>query len=67
MKDIIKTYNYDEFIEEKFERWMRFDESPLLNEVAPDFPLNSLNGKTIQLSAIWKKSKYTVIEFGSFT
>jgi hypothetical protein len=30
--DLLNRYNYDEFIPEKFEPWMRFDESPFLGQ-----------------------------------
>lgn len=66
MSDILE-YNYDEFVEEKFGRWMRFDESPLLGKVAPDYELIHLDGTTVHLSDLWKQSKYLIVEFGSFT
>ena len=42
--DLLTRYNYDAFVPEKFEPWMRFDESPPLGETAPDFPLTALDG-----------------------
>lgn len=65
--NLVTAYNYDVFIDEKFERWMRFDESPTLGEPAPDFPLPALDGQTVRLSEIWKKAPYTIVEFGSLT
>jgi len=65
--ELLSLYNYDEFIHEKFGRWMRFDSSPPLGEKAPDFPLWHLDGTETQLSSIWKENTLTVIEFGSFT
>jgi len=29
-KDLLRRYNYDEFVPDKFMPWMRFDESPML-------------------------------------
>ncbi len=60
-------YNYDSFVEEKFERWMRFDDSPRLGAPAPDFLLTPLEGERKKLSDIWKSTSFTVMEFGSFT
>jgi hypothetical protein len=65
--DLTHQYNYDEFIPEKFERWLRFHESPKLGEPAPDFPLLSLQGEPARLSEIWSAHTYTIVEFGSFT
>lgn len=66
--DLIKRYNYDSFIPAKLELWMRFDESPVLGERAPDFPLRDLDsGDDIMLSDVCKRHLYTVVEFGSFT
>ncbi len=62
-----ELYNYDSFVEEKAERWMKFDESPRLGEPAPDFSLTSLEGEQKKLSDIWKSASFTVMEFGSFT
>ena len=44
-KDILKNYNYNEFVTEKFEPLMRFDESPILGAPAPDFPLWNLENR----------------------
>ena len=61
-------YNYDEFIPEKFERWMRFHESPQLGQTAPSFPLWDLaDGGETTLEALWKQHSYLIVEFGSFT
>lgn len=65
--NIIDIYNYDEFVPEKFGRWMNFDESPPLGEKTPDFPLWRLDGSLVYLSEVLSKSLYTVVEFGSFT
>ncbi|MBW8010561.1 MAG: hypothetical protein FVQ83_04860 [Chloroflexi bacterium] len=65
--DLIARYNYDEFVPEKFGPWMRFGESPPLGEPAPDFHLWDLEEKETSLKEIWSQSKYTVVEFGSFT
>jgi hypothetical protein len=51
----------------EFQPWLRFDASPPLGEVAPDFPLWDLEGAETQLSAVWSQHTYTVVEFGSFT
>lgn len=65
--DILTRYNYDAFVPEKFEPWMRFDESPPLGQPVPDFPLTRLDGTTTHLSEIWSAHLYTIVEFGSFT
>ena len=63
-----ELYNYDEFVPEKYEIFMRWDRSPPLGEPAPDAPLWLLEDRSeTRLSAVWKKHPYTVIEFGSFT
>ena len=61
------AYNYDSFIEEQFEPWMNFADSPVLGEPAPDFTLTTLDGEEVQLSDFWRKHLYTIIEFGSLT
>jgi hypothetical protein len=69
MKDtsLISQYNYDEFVPPKFEPWMNFDTSPHLGVPAPDFPLWLLDGSQTQLSEVWSRHTYTIVEFGSFT
>ena len=67
MTDVAFAYNYDEFVDERFGRWMRFDESPPLGGPAPDFPLTALDGQTVHLSDVWRGAAYTIVEFGSFT
>lgn len=65
--DLLNRYNYDAFVPEKFEPWMRFDESPSLGQPGPDFLLTRLDGTTTRLSEIWSAHIYTIVEFGSFT
>ena len=65
--DLIKRYNYDAFVPENFEPWMRFAESPPIGETAPDFPLGDLEGRETSLSAWWGRHAWLVVEFGSFT
>ncbi len=66
--DLIRRYNYDAFIPENFEPWMRFDESPALGERVPDFPLWQLDGRTeTTLSEVLSARRFTIVEFGSFT
>ena len=65
--DLITRYNYDAFVAEKFQPWMRFDESPPLGQAAPDFPLTRLNGSTVNLKDVVSAHLYTIAEFGSFT
>jgi hypothetical protein len=60
-------YNYDEFIPEKFERWLNFAASPPLGKQTPDFPLWDLNGAPTTLSQVIRQALFTVVEFGSFT
>lgn len=66
-QELVRRYNYDAFIPDKFVPWMRFDKSPALGESGPDFPLWTLDEQETTLSAIWKEHVYTVVEFGSFT
>jgi len=66
-QSLTERYNYDEFIREKFELGMRFDESPPLGKSAPDFPLWDLDGRETRLSAVCSAHAYTIVEFGSFT
>jgi hypothetical protein len=64
---LVERYNYDAFVPEKFEPWMRFHESPPLGRAGPDFPLWDLDGGATRLSAVWSRHAYTMVEFGSFT
>ena len=65
---LLEKYNYDEFTPEKYQPWMRFDESPSIGTQALDFPLWKLKDQSeISLSAIISANKFTVVEFGSFT
>jgi hypothetical protein len=67
-QELISSYNYDEFVQAKFERWMNFEASPPLGHSAPDFPLWQLEDrKEVRLSSILTCHAYTVVEFGSFT
>ena len=67
-QDLLTQYNYDEFIPEKFERWMRFAESPVLGTKGPSFPLWKLDGREeTSLKEVVSANLYTVVEFGSFT
>ncbi len=63
----IDLYNYDEFVPEKFERWMRFDKSPELGTKIKHFDLCDLDENLTSLDIILSQSLYTVVEFGSFT
>jgi hypothetical protein len=65
--DLLSSYNYDQFVPEKFQRWMNFETSPALGQRAPDFPLWHLDGRATQLSAVWDEHRLTIVEFGSFT
>ncbi len=65
--DLLSRYNYDEFVPEKFQPWLNFAGSPPLGQLAPDFPLRSLDGTETRLSTIWSQFAYTVVEFGSIT
>lgn len=65
--DVVGSYNYDEFIPEKFRPWLNFEASPPLGDLVPDFPLWDLDGRETTLSAIWSRYTYFVVEFGSFT
>lgn len=65
--DLVRRYNYDAFVPEKFMPWMRFAESPPLGQPAPDFPLWDLRGEETRLGAVLSQYAYTIVEFGSFT
>ncbi len=66
-RTITDLYNYDEFVPEKFERWMRFDDSPPVGEPVLDFPLWDLDQTPTSLKTELNRYSYTVVEFGSFT
>lgn len=66
-QDLITRYNYDEFTAEKYQPWMRFNESPPLGQPAPDFPLTRLDRSETSLKEIVSAHTYTIAEFGSFT
>lgn len=68
MDDLITRYNYDSFIPENFEPWIRFDVSPPLGSPGPDFPLRNLEDRQeISLHQFLNKHLFTIVEFGSFT
>jgi hypothetical protein len=68
MTDLLTRYNYDAFVPEKFQPWMRFEHSPSLGKPAPDFTLwQEQDQAEIQLSEVWSDHLLTVVEFGSFT
>ena len=64
---IVEQYNYDEFVPEKFEPWMRFADSPPVGSRIPDFPLWNLDRSETSLKAEINGHTYTIVEFGSFT
>lgn len=66
-KTLAEQYNYDEFVPEKFERWLRFEDSPALGKPVPDFALFNLDQTPTSLSSELSKFAYTIVEFGSFT
>jgi hypothetical protein len=66
-KNLLITYNYDEFVPEKFDPWMRWEEAPRAGTIGPDFPLWSLDERETSLHAILKENLFTIVEFGSFT
>ena len=66
-QSLSEGYNYDEFVPEKFEPGMKFEESPPLGKPAPDFSLWDLEGRETRFSAVWSVHTYTTVEFGSFT
>ncbi len=66
-QELLLQYNYDEFVPEKFTRWMNFESSPIIGKPAPDFPVWNLDQSETRLSDIWSEHTLTVVEFGSFT
>ena len=66
-QELLERYNYDSFVPEKFNQWMRFHESPPAGTTGPDFPLWDMNQQETSLSKILSASLYTIVEFGSFT
>lgn len=66
-EDLIRAYNYASFTLEAVSRWLRFDESPAVGTVGPDFPLWDLEGHEVRLREVWRQYALTVVEFGSFT
>ena len=67
-QDLVELYNYDSFVEGKFDLHMSFDDSPKLGKPAPDAPLWYLDDRReTRLSEVWSKHTLTVVEFGSFT
>lgn len=68
MDELTTRYNYDSFIPENFEPWMRFDISPPLGSPGPDFPLWNVEGRQeTSLHKFLSSHLYTIVEFGSFT
>jgi hypothetical protein len=65
--DLLSGYYYVACVPEKFERWMNFDASPLLDRRAPDFPLWDLDDSEMHLGMVRSSNSYTIVEFGSFT
>jgi hypothetical protein len=65
--DSATHYNYDEFVPDKFNPWMRFNESPTIGSQGPDFPLWTLDQEETRLHEILASHRLTIIEFGSFT
>ena len=66
-QELLTRYNYDSFVPENFNPWMRFHESPKAGSAAPDFPLWDLDQQQTSLSEIFSQRLYTIVEFGSFT
>jgi hypothetical protein len=64
---MMDIYNYDEFVPEKFERWMRFDVSPSLGIKTENFALWDLDEEPTSLEEVLNQFLFTVVEFGSFT
>ena len=67
MDDLVQRYNYDSFVPEKFQPWMKFESSPAAGERGPDFPLWNLKRGETNLHAVLSQHVYTIVEFGSFT
>jgi hypothetical protein len=63
----VERYNYDVFSVENAMPLLRFDKSPAIGTLAPDFPLWELDGTETSLKEVWSKNIYTIVEFGSFT
>ena len=59
--DLITGYNYDEFVPAKFGPWLRFDQSPLLGEKGPDFPLTRLDSSETYLSDYSSRAAWDLI------
>ena len=66
-KDLVRAYNYDSFVPEKFERWLKFESSLPLGKIIPDFALWDLNEEKTTLLTEVNRNPLTFIEFGSFT
>jgi len=64
---LINDYNYDEFIPEKFERWLNFASSLPLGVKTPDFDLWRMDKSQTSLLQEIQNYKFTFVEFGSFT
>jgi hypothetical protein len=66
-RGLIKAYNYDSFVPEKYERWLNFDSSLPLGKIIPDFTLWDLHKEETTLLTEVNRHPLTFIEFGSFT
>lgn len=67
-QDDPRRYNYETFVDENFQAHDRFEESPVLGKLAPDFPLWKLDDRSVSsLKEAWQGSSFLVVEFGSFT
>jgi hypothetical protein len=66
-RGLIKAYNYDSFVPEKYERWLNFEASLPLGKTVPDFMLWDLNEEQTTLLTEVNQHPLTFIEFGSFT
>ena len=63
----VEQYNYASFVPEKFEPFMRFDESPALGQKTSDYTLWTLEREETSLHDVLNQHLYTIVEFGSFT
>lgn len=60
------AYNHPSFNRDA-DKFARFPEAPHVGTVAPDFPLEDLDGgATVRLADLWRRDT-VVMEFGSFS